>query len=172
MSIAHRLLIRLAGQEDLDTLVRFNHAMALETEGRDLEWERLRQGTRAVLESAGKGFYLVAELTEEKPTVIGQLLITYEWSDWRNATFWWIQSVYVSPAWRRQGVYRCMYESLLGDVRARHDVCGIRLYVEENNHVAQSVYRQLGLSACDYRVFEQDFVLTRTQTDHERNPNS
>ncbi|HJU03582.1 MAG TPA: GNAT family N-acetyltransferase [Nitrospiraceae bacterium] len=159
MPIAHRLQIRPAAREDLDTLVRFSHAMAQETEGRDLEWERLRQGTFAVLESSAKGFYLVAELCGETPAVVGQLLITYEWSDWRNATFWWIQSVYVDPSRRRQGVYRRLYEDVVNRARAQPDVCGIRLYVERDNQVAQSVYRMLNLRQTHYQIWEVDFVL-------------
>jgi GNAT superfamily N-acetyltransferase len=141
-------------------LVEFGLAMALETEGRRLDRERLRLGTMAVLASATRGFYLVAQLPEEDSgALIGQLLITYEWSDWRNATFWWIQSVYVHPEWRRAGVYRRMHEYVLHEARACPDVCGIRLYVEQGNRVAQSVYEAMKLHRTTYEIWEVDFVL-------------
>ena len=99
------LVIRPARIQDLDTLTRFSAAMALETERRTLDPLRLRQGTLTVLEEPHHGSFYVAELRNAH-LVVGQLLITYEWSDWRNAQFWWIQSVYVDPGWRRRGVYR------------------------------------------------------------------
>jgi len=166
MSALDQLIVRLARPGDVDALVNFSAAMAIETEGRTLDTERLRRGTLAVLKSPARGFYLVAELPEGSLTVVvGQLLVTYEWSDWRNATFWWIQSVYVHPNWRRHGVYRRMHESVLAQARAQEEVCGVRLYVEASNTVAQTVYRRVGLSPSPYQVFETDFVLPRG--DHE-----
>lgn len=166
MSALNQLIVRLARLGDVDALVNFSAAMAIETEGRTLDTERLRRGTLAVLKSPARGFYLVAELPEGSLTVVvGQLLVTYEWSDWRNATFWWIQSVYVHPNWRRHGVYRRMHESVLAQARAQEEVCGVRLYVEASNTVAQTVYRHVGLSPSPYQVFETDFVLPRG--DHE-----
>lgn len=154
------LIVRQATGEDLDTLVRFSAAMALETEGRRLDESRLRQGTQAVLESPARGFYTVAELTDRSPRlVVGQLLVTFEWSDWRNATFWWIQSVYVDSVWRRRGIYRQMHEGILLQARQQGDVCGVRLYVEGENAVAKTVYAKVGLNASSYHVFEDDFVL-------------
>lgn len=155
------LIVRPAMPDDLDALVRFSVAMALETEGRRLDEARLRLGTQAVLDAPARGFYVVAELTDRSPRlVVGQLLITFEWSDWRNATFWWIQSVYVDSAWRRRGVYRTMHESILEQARRRGDVCGIRLYVERANAVAKTVYEKVGLGDSSYHVFEEDFVLS------------
>ncbi|MBI4401924.1 MAG: GNAT family N-acetyltransferase [Nitrospirae bacterium] len=163
-SATDRLIVRPARLDDLEVLVRFGAAMALETEGRTLDMERLRRGTLAVLESPARGFYRVAEWPEEPSgKVIGQLLVTYEWSDWRNATFWWIQSVYVAPPWRGRGVYRRMHESVVREARARGDVCGVRLYVEGENVIAQSVYSRMGLTPSTYRVFEDDFVLPRPE---------
>ena len=153
-------VVRPAATADLEMLVRFSAAMAIETEGRQLDRERLRRGTLAVLESTRHGFYVVAERPERDGRgVIGQLLITYEWSDWRNADFWWIQSVYVDPDWRRRGVYRSMHEYILDMARAREDVCGVRLYVEGENGVAQSVYERLNLRETPYQMWEVDFVL-------------
>jgi GNAT superfamily N-acetyltransferase len=157
-----RVEVRQALQDDLDALVDFSAAMALETEDRRLDLHRLRRGVRAVFESPARGFYLVAESRDAVgPRVIGQLLVTYEWSDWRNATFWWIQSVYVHPNRRRQGVYSRMHQFVVQSARARKDVCGVRLYVEEHNHTAQQVYRRVGLIPAGYLVFEEDFVLSR-----------
>src|SRR5437763_5662161 len=120
MPALDHLIVRPARPADLDLLVNFNAAMAMETEGRALDRERLRRGTQAVIESPARGFYLVAELHEGPlKVVVGQLLVTYEWSDWRNAAFWWIQSVYVDPAWRRKGVYRLMHETIVSQARAR-----------------------------------------------------
>ncbi len=148
--------VRHAAIGDLDVLVRFNAAIAKETEGRNLDMERLRNGTRAVLESSERGYYLVAE-TES--VIVGQLFVTYEWSDWRNGMFWWIQSVYVEPSVRGRGVYRALHARVLQDARARGDVCGLRLYVEKENEAAQEAYTRLGMTMTPYRVYEQDFVL-------------
>jgi GNAT superfamily N-acetyltransferase len=156
------LVIRPAKMEDIDALVRFSAAMALETEGRRLDEARLRQGTQAVLDSPARGFYTVAELTDRSPQlVVAQLLVTFEWSDWRNATFWWIQSVYVDAAWRRRGVYRRMHEAILELAKKRGNVCGIRLYVEAENSVAKTTYARVGLAASTYHVYEDDFVMKK-----------
>ena len=148
--------VRPAQLSDLDVLVNFSAALAQETEGRKLDLDRLRQGTLAVLTSKERGYYLVAET---KSQLIGQLLITYEWSDWRNGVFWWIQSVYVEPAMRRRGVYRTMHDHVLHEAQRRTDVCGIRLYVEKDNETAQAAYRRLGMHLTAYHVYEHDFVL-------------
>ncbi len=148
--------VRRATPQDLDTMVEFNAAMARETEGRVLDFDRLRTGVARVLNADDKGFYLVAELAGR---VVGQLLITTEWSDWRNAYFWWIQSVYVASDWRRRGVYRRLHEFVLDEARLRGDVCGVRLYVDRDNHVAQQVYSSLGMDRSHYDMFEIDFVL-------------
>jgi GNAT superfamily N-acetyltransferase len=156
------LHVRQARREDVETLVRFNVALAWETEGRRLDEARLRRGVLAVFDTPMRGFYMVAELLHQSPgLVIGQLLVTFEWSDWRNATFWWIQSVYVDPAWRRQGVYGKMHEVILEQARRRDDVCGLRLYVEQANTIAQRVYEKVGLTLAPYRMYEVDFVLPR-----------
>src|SRR5437879_12981603 len=146
--------VRPAAIGDLDVLVRFNAAIAKETEGRNLDMERLRRGTLAVLESSERGYYLVAE-TES--IVVGHVFVTTEWSDWRNGVFWWIQSVYVEPAMREAGVYRTMHDYVLQEAKRRPDVCGIRLYVEKDNVVAQAAYRRLGMRVTGYHVYEQDF---------------
>ncbi len=163
--------IRAALLPDLDSLVQFNAAMALETEARTLEQTRLRAGVQAVLENSARGFYLVGEVQESQKTlVVGQLLITYEWSDWRNANFWWIQSVYVHEGWRHRGVFRALYQHVNDLARARHDVCGVRLYVEQENVGAQKVYGKMGLTDTPYRMMERDFVLSHQLKDSKHIP--
>ena len=156
LSSRQDITVRPARLSDLDILVRFSAAMAEETEGRKLDLERLRQGTAAVLASTERGEYLVAETGA---AVIGQLLITYEWSDWRNGTFWWIQSVYVEPTMRRQGIFRTLHDYVLQEAQRRADVCGIRLYVEKDNAGARAAYSRLGMLLTAYQVYEQDFTL-------------
>lgn len=162
MSIIEHLNVRLAGRGDAEQIASFSAAMAFETEGRRLDLERLSEGTRALLESPDRGFFMVAELEEgEKRQLLGQLMITYEWSDWRNGSFWWIQSLYVDPAWRRQNVFRRMHEAVMARAKTTPNVCGVRLYVEEGNSLAQAVYRRVGLTPSSYAIFETDFVLAR-----------
>ena len=150
------LSVRRATLQDVDVLVEFNSAMALESEGKTLDQQRLRDGVVPLFDGDGRGYYLVAEA---EGRVVGQLLITYEWSDWRNAYFWWIQSVYVASDWRRRGVYRRLHEYVVDEARLRGDVCGVRLYVDRDNHVAQQVYSSLGMDRSHYDMFEIDFVL-------------
>lgn len=159
---AERLCVRPARVEDLDILTTFSAAMAWETEQRRLDVTRLRQGTQAVIDRPERGQFYVTELRQEPPAdtvIVGQLLITYEWSDWRNAQFWWIQSVYVTPHWRRHGVYRAMHRTIVELARSRTDVCGVRLYVEGDNAIAKQVYERVGLFSSTYRIYESDFVL-------------
>jgi ribosomal protein S18 acetylase RimI-like enzyme len=154
------LTIRRAGGDDVDSIVAFSAAMAWETEQRKLDEARLREGTQSLLGTPSLGFFMVAEAAgAQRTTLVGQLMITYEWSDWRNGVFWWIQSVYVDPAWRRRGVFRRMLEEVMASAKAARDVCGVRLYVEQENQTAQAVYQRLGLTPSGYRVYEQDFVL-------------
>lgn len=158
--------IRPATVDDVQTIVAFNAAMALETEQRRLDLDRLRDGTLALLAHHQQGFYVVAEMSVEATrTAVGQLMITYEWSDWRNGAFWWIQSVYVTPEWRRRGVYRAMHEHIAARAKASPHVCGIRLYVERQNRPAQTVYQRVGLRSSGYTIYEQDFVLGHTRSE-------
>ena len=150
------IIVRRATKSDLKTVVAFNAAMAKETEDKTLDIELLTKGVSAVLVQDGLGFYLTAE-ADGRP--VGQLLITTEWSDWRNGYFWWIQSVYVDAEYRRQGVYRALDSHVHSEARRRGDVCGLRLYVERNNHVAQQVYTRLDMHRSHYDLFEIDFVL-------------
>ena len=150
--------IRRATMADADIVARFNLALAAESEGLELDPARVRQGVEVVLDDPAKGFYTLAEADGR---VIGQMMVTFEWSDWRNATFWWLQSVYVQPTYRRRGVYRRLYEQVLEEAKARNDICGVRLYVSKENQIAQRVYERLGLKPAQYAMYEADFVLER-----------
>jgi ribosomal protein S18 acetylase RimI-like enzyme len=146
------LKIRRAGLRDAPSLVAFNSAMALETEGKVLLPRVIGAGVRGLLRRPDSGFYLVAELDGE---VIAALMVTREWSDWRNGDFWWIQSVYVRPAFRRRGVYRKLYRHLQAQAAKKRAVCGFRLYVERDNRRAQATYRANGMGRTHYLVYEQ-----------------
>jgi len=167
MDFSRELTVRAAATEDVDCIVGFSAAMAWETERRQLDHARLREGTLSLLRTPSLGFFMVAETrTSGGPVVVGQLMITYEWSDWRNGLFWWIQRVYVDPVWRRRGVFRGMHEAVLSQAKADPTVCGIRLYVEEGNEAAKAVYQRLGMSPSSYKVYEQDFVLATHTREH------
>jgi len=155
------LIIRRAFESDIPSIVTFSTALALETEGRELDRARLRHGTLALLDSPTHGFFLVAEALSPDRRLVGQLMITFEWSDWRNGAFWWIQSVYVDPAWRRQGVFRRLHDAVVREATADPTVCGIRLYVEQANTVAKRVYDRVGLASSGYEVYETDFTLPK-----------
>jgi ribosomal protein S18 acetylase RimI-like enzyme len=145
--------VRAARPSDLPVIVAFNAAMAKETEGRDLDVERLESGVRGLFARPDRGFYLVAE---RGGAVVGQLMITYEWSDWRDADFWWIQSVYVAPEHRRQGAYSALQAE--AERRAGADgACGLRLYVDRDNAHAQETYRSLGFERTRYELYESAF---------------
>jgi len=145
-------LIRVARPDDADTIAAFNIAMAQETEAKALDPAIILPGVRALFERPQLGFYLVAE---REGQVAGTLMVTTEWSDWRNGVFWWIQSVYVAPEHRRQGLYRAMYRAVQARAAEAGDVCGFRLYVEKDNVAAQRTYRSLGMGETDYKVYEQ-----------------
>jgi len=144
--------IRLADSADVQALVEFNQAMALETEGKHLDGEILRNGVEAVFTEEKKGFYVV---TEEAGQIVGGLMVTYEWSDWRNAWFWWIQSVYIRPVARGKRIYSRMYEFVKQRAAETDSVCGFRLYVETENAHAQRVYEKVGMHASHYLMYEE-----------------
>jgi GNAT superfamily N-acetyltransferase len=144
--------IRLAKKEETAALVEFNQAMALETEGKTLDTQILQSGVAAVFDDDKKGFYVVAEEDEK---IVGGLMVTFEWSDWRNGWFWWIQSVYILPHFRGKGIYRLLYDFVKEAARARGDVCGFRLYVEKENAGAQKVYEKLGMEETYYLMYEE-----------------
>ena len=145
--------VRRAAARDREVIVEFNLAMARETEAKELSPEVLRAGVAHFIERPQYGFYVVAE---DGGQVVGSLMITYEWSDWRDGLFWWVQSVYVRPADRRRGVYRRLYEHVKRLAAADGtDVRGFRLYVEKENRVAQTTYEQLGMAETHYKMYEE-----------------
>ena len=152
------LIIRPATSADAATLVEFNLALANETEHRKLDPKIVRAGVENLLRDAKLGFYTVAE---QNKRVVGALMITFEWSDWRNKTFWWIQSVYVHQDFRRRGIYRRLYDHVRGLAEQTGEVCGLRLYVEKGNLVAQQAYSQLGMSEAAYKIFEAEIGVTK-----------
>jgi ribosomal protein S18 acetylase RimI-like enzyme len=145
-------VIRKGEARDAAVISAFNTAMALETEAKRLDPMRARDGVLRLLAEPSLGFYLVAERAGE---VVACLLVTTEWSDWRNAQFWWIQSVYVKPDARRQGVFRALYETLRAMAADDPGVCGFRLYVERENANAQATYRSLGMEEQHYFIYEE-----------------
>jgi len=149
------LIVRPARVEDAETIAGFNRAMAVETEDLALQPERVSAGVRAVFADSTKGFYLVAEA---EGTPVGQVMVTPEWSDWRDGYFWWVQSVYVVPAARRRGVFRALLEALESRAAADPQVRGLRLYVHRHNANARRVYVRLGWRRADHDLYERDLT--------------
>jgi ribosomal protein S18 acetylase RimI-like enzyme len=145
------LTIRRATPADEAVLTAFNAALAWETEHKRLDEAVLRRGVRAVFADPAKGFYTVAERAGE---VVGQVMVTFEWSDWRDGWFWWIQSVYVRADARRGGVFRALFAEVLRRAAADPGVIGLRLYVERDNVKAQETYRGLGMADAPYFMHE------------------
>jgi len=148
---AHRALIRNATAADAGALAEFNRRMALETEGLSLPPPVVLSGVKAVFEDPARGFYVVAETPRG---LVAALMITREWSDWRDGELWWIQSVYVRPSFRRRGVYRSLYRHITDCAERARYVRGLRLYVERDNRIAQQTYAALGMRETRYKVFE------------------
>jgi ribosomal protein S18 acetylase RimI-like enzyme len=146
------LAFRRGELRDADTIAAFNAAMALETEGKELIPEVIGAGVRRLIGMPTLGFYVVAENAGE---VVACLMITNEWSDWRNGLFWWIQSVYVKKEFRRQGVYRRLYEHVRSLAKSDASVCGFRLYVEKENEAGQATYSSVGMNETDYLIYEE-----------------
>lgn len=172
--------IREAGLDDLDVIVRFNREMARETEGRELDPATLRAGVNALLSDPARGRYYLAEDSgagggDRGETAsasgggeatsgadggagggeaVGQVLVTTEWSDWRNGEIWWIQNVYVAPAHRRRGVYSALHRHVRGLAR-RFGAAGLRLYVDRENRAARRGYEELGMERARYGMYEE-----------------
>ena len=142
--------IRKALPDDAPAITDFQHKMAWETEELKLIPEKISNGVKAVFKNPVKGQYWVAENDKE---VIASLLITYEWSDWRNTDVWWLQSVYVLPEFRRKGIFRMIYSKIKNEAD-KLGIAGLRLYVETNNTRAQKTYESLGMQSEHYRMFE------------------
>jgi ribosomal protein S18 acetylase RimI-like enzyme len=144
--------VRAAEPGDRDVLVDFARAMARETEDKDLDVATLRAGVAGLLADPARGRIFVVEVGGR---VVASLMLTREWSEWRNGEFWWIQSVYVAPGERRRGHYRRLHEHVRALAASTPSVCGIRLYVEVENRTAQATYRALGMEEAHYRIFEE-----------------
>ena len=156
------MFIRRAVLSDSKALAEFNISMAKETEGIELIPGVIGSGVEAMINNPQMGFYLVVEDAGE---IQASLMVTTEWSDWRNGLFWWIQSVYVNQQYRRQGLYRQLYERVKSLAEAEIHVCGFRLYVEHDNHIAQKTYRSLGMQETSYKLYEE----LKQHTDYRSN---
>ena len=151
INMKDKLKIRKAELRDARTVAQFNIQIAKETENLDLEPETALRGAKAVIKDPHKGFYLVAETKGE---IVGQLMVTNEWSDWRNKFFLWIQSVFVHKDYRQQGIFSALYRHLVDLARFNKNVAGLRLYVEQTNETAIEVYERLGMQPLSYRMYE------------------
>jgi GNAT superfamily N-acetyltransferase len=144
--------IRKAVLVDLAVIADFNIRLAEESEGLHLDPDTVAKGVSALLEDFSKGIYFVAETAEAG--VVGQVMITYEWSDWRNGNIWWLQSVYVRADFRRQGVFKALFNYLIGIAEKSNDVWGLRLYMDKHNEPARRAYHKLGMKEMNYEVLE------------------
>jgi ribosomal protein S18 acetylase RimI-like enzyme len=149
------ILIREARPDDWPVIAEFNCRLALETENKRLDPATIENGVRTLIQEPARGRYFLAVIND---CVVGQLMHTREWSDWRNGDIWWLQSVYVAAEFRRRGVFRRLYQHLQTLAESDPRVVGIRLYVEHGNARAQETYRSLGLTGGGYEVMEQMFV--------------
>ena len=150
--------IREAELADAPVIVDFNLRLAAETENLKLEPAVVREGVATLLREPARGMYFVAEVAGN---IVGQAMITYEWSDWRDGNLWWLQSVYVLPEFRQAGVFRSLFRHLLELARARGGVAALRLYVHGDNHRARQSYEKLGMKRTHYEVFEMELGKSR-----------
>ena len=147
--------IRKAKIEDLETIVKFNYNLAKETEDKELDLEILTKGVRAILNDSAKGQYYVYVIDNK---VVGQIMHTYEWSDWRNGMLLWVQSVYVDSEYRRKGIYKELYNYVKNICDKDDGIAGIRLYVEKENFNAKATYKSLGMQECNYHMYEYEQI--------------
>ena len=152
--MSEQVTIRMGNSDDADTIAIFNVELARESEDIKLDPATVIKGVHALLEQPQYGFYVVAE---QDGIILGSLMITYEWSDWRNGVLWWVQSVFVRPEYRRQGVLRNIFTFLREKAKQQGNVCGFRLYVEKNNHNAQTGYERFGMKKAGYDMYEDLF---------------
>ena len=155
--MTNSVAIRKAALKDVEQITEYNILMAKEIEDKDLDRAVVLKGVKAVIEDPHKGFYLIANKIGDENEIIGQLMITFEWSDWRNHYFWWMQSVYVDKSYRNQNIFTNLYQELLRLARLTRNVCGLRLYVEEHNESAKKVYEALGMNKATYKMYEMLF---------------
>jgi GNAT superfamily N-acetyltransferase len=147
-------VVRIADARDADALAQANIAMAWEAERKRLDPATIAQGVRAALNHPEYGYYVVAL---NAGRIAGSLMVTFEWSDWRAGMIWWIQSLYVQPAFRRKGIFTRLYEFVATEASRSPDVRGIRLYVEESNVTARQAYATMGMQETSYRIYERLF---------------
>ena len=145
--------IRKALNKDIDVIARYNYNLAYETENKILNMNILTKGVEAIIKDENKGIYHVCEINGE---VVGQIMYTFEWSDWRNGTFLWIQSVYVNKEFRGMGVFKALYKFIRDIADKDNNICGIRLYVEKENTIAKKTYKNIGMKECNYYIYEYD----------------
>lgn len=145
--------IRKALNKDIDVIARYNYNLAYETENKILDMNILTKGVEAIIKDENKGIYHVCEINGE---VVGQIMYTFEWSDWRNGTFLWIQSVYVNKEFREMGVFKALYKFIRDIADNDNNICGIRLYVEKENTIAKKTYKNIGMKECNYYIYEYD----------------
>lgn len=146
-----RVTVRAATPDDAATIADFNRILAAESEGRELDPDRLARGVRLLLANHTRGHYWVAE---GEGRIVGQCMVTTEWSDWSAGRYWWLQSVYVVPDWRGRGVLRALWDQVVEEATALGDVASIRLYVERDNAGARKAYERLGMEESPYLVYE------------------
>lgn len=144
-------IIREGRHEDIATIVEYNFNLAKETEHIELNLDKLYKGVQRIIEDRSKGIYFIYE---EDGKVLGQLMVTKEWSDWRNGEFWWIQSVYVHKEHRQKGIFKSLYKHVENMVLENGELCGLRLYVEKENYTAQNTYHSLGMDETYYKLYE------------------
>ena len=145
--------IRKALNKDIDVIARYNYNLAYETENKILNMNILTKGVEAIIKDENKGIYHVCEINGE---VVGQIMYTFEWSDWRNGTFLWIQSAYVNKEFRGIGVFKALYKFIRDIADNDNNICGIRLYVEKENTIAKKTYKNIGMKECNYYIYEYD----------------
>src|SRR5258708_19095288 len=150
------LTIRRAVTSDIDQIIDFNCRLAQETEGKTLDPAVVRAGVLSALNDPHKGPYYLAVDGDQ---ILGQLQITFEWSDWRNGWYWWIQGVYVRSDARRQGIFWALYRHIENTARENKEVIGIRLYVERQNHKAQKTYEEMGIKSSNYLIYERFYFM-------------
>lgn len=149
-----KVAIRQATVADVEIVVEYNARLAEETERTQLDRQRLRRGVTAILSDSAKGLYFLAEVDGQ---AVGQISVTYEWSDWRNGNFWWLQSVYIAEASRGSGVLKCLFNHLISLSEVNSSICGLRLYVDKENDPARAVYSRLGFESAHYDMMELAF---------------
>lgn len=149
-------VIRLAQESDAPTISKFMQSISLETEDVCLDSATVLKGVKTALNSSHYGFYVVAE---DLDNIVGCLMVTTEWSDWRNGLQWWIQSVYVDAEHRRRGIYSAMYDFIRNLALQNGNVVGLRLYVERDNERAKATYKKLGMEQTNYLVYEEPLIV-------------